>query len=142
MAGPKEISKQFNFGDTAISATTTEQPAWGNGTGDVYTVQSASFTQLDSITGDDSNYYRIDIHRTTSAGVHTDVVAGATFTSSNDVTGYVPYDLTLSTTAANLVVEDGEGLNVIATEVGGVNTTLSANGIVDIHLVKGTGDGQ
>ena len=142
MAGPHEINVQFNFGDTDISATTTEQPVWGNGTGDVYTFKSASFTQKDAITADASNYYRIDIHKTNSAGTHTDVVAGCTFTTGSSVVAYVPFDLTPSTTATDLVVDDGEGLNIIATEVGGVNTTLSANSIVDIHLVKGTGAGQ
>ena len=139
MAGSQEMAVKFNFGVSDISATSTEAVAWGNGTGETWSVKSASFTSPGAITGDDSNYYRVDIHRTNTTGTHTDVVAGCTFTSSNDVTAYVPYDLTLS---AKTAVEDGEGLNVIATEVGGVNTTLSALSIVDIQLVKGTGDNQ
>ena len=137
-----DIAVSYTTGASDISATSTEAVAWGNPTGEPWTIKSASYTQDAAITGDNSNYYRVEVHKTTSAGVHTDLAAGGTFTSGNDVVAYVPYSLTVSTTAANQIVDSGEGLNVLLTEVGGVNTTLSALGIVDIVLTKGTAAGQ
>ena len=135
MPGPETIVAQY--ANQATISASAEHPLWANGTGEVYSVVSASYMQAD-VTVASTSYFTIGIHRGTTAGVHTDVVATATL-SATALVAYVPVDLTLTT---NTAVEDGEFLTAVLTEVGGVNTTLSQYGQLTAHLVKGTGANQ
>jgi len=125
-----------------LSTTNTEHGLWGNVTGDSYTLAGATFQTFTAITGDNTNYFRLNLHLDAAAGVHTTVMGTLSFLTGTDAAALTPVDFTLSTTAASLVVADGEGVSLLITDVGGTNTTIALNSCVTLHLLKGEGAGQ
>ncbi len=61
-----------------------------------------------AITGQDTNYKSINIVNRGAAGLGTDEVASIDFKSGTNATQYAPNALTLSGTAANLLIDSGE----------------------------------
>jgi hypothetical protein len=87
----------------------------------------------DDITGADTNYFSINIVNKGKAGTGTDEVASIDFTSGVDATVGDDTALTLSTTAANLVVERGE---VVVAQLVKVGTGMQAKAVDVVLLAK------
>ncbi len=102
----------------------------------------ATFQSGAASTGDNTNYFRANLHLCAAAGVHTTVMGTLSFLTSTDAAALTPVDFTLTSTAANLVVADGEGISLLFTDVGGTNTTIALNSCVTLHLLRGEGAGQ
>lgn len=130
------------FVPSELNTTSTECGIWGNVTGDSYTLAGATLQSPNAITGDNTNYFRANLHLAAAAGVHTTVMGTLSFLTSTDAAALTPVDFTLTSTAANLVVADGEGVGLLFTDVGGTNTTIAANTCVTLYLLKGEGAGQ
>lgn len=68
-----------------------------------------------------------------AAGTGTTVIASTSFDDDNDAVAFVDQDLTLSATAANLVVAEG---SVVAIEKTHTSTGLALGGQVEIEFVS------
>jgi len=106
---------------------------------------SAIFSGVDALTASDSNYITFTITNlgqagagstamlaTTPAGINTTKVTGGTAIAAN-----AAYPLTLSGTAANLVVAKGDRLKVTATATGTLANTVTFTSVMLNYTVTG-----
>jgi hypothetical protein len=95
-----------------------------------------------TITGHTANYGTLTVYNKGTAGAGTTVVAARStnVATTNDVTSYVPWVVTLSTTAASLEVASGELLSAKFIEAGNGQDLTKAHLV--IQYVPGTGAGQ
>ncbi len=84
---------------------------WKNKTGATVKITGVGFVPDTAITGDDTNYMTLKLINKELNGAGTvEVTAAKSYTSGVDVTNFTEDSLTLSTTAANLLVDNGEVL--------------------------------
>ncbi|MGH3442121.1 MAG: hypothetical protein ACRDUY_08780 [Nitriliruptorales bacterium] len=103
------------------------------------TVTKAVWVPDAAVTGAATNNFALGVVNEGLVGTGTTAVTTVkTYASGTDSTAQVPEDLTLSTTAANLDVAEGEVLSLART----VNGTglASPSGLVEIHYVNNSID--
>ena len=132
--------------DTASFVRTFEEdvPAVAAGTDDTFTiceapfagtVTSASFTANATLTGADTDTRTLNLRNTGAAGAGTTVVATKAFTDGVDATAFDETALTLSGTAANLVVAAGDILQLHSDSVGGTGLA-QPDGQVRVQITR------
>jgi len=121
----------------AALAASTEVVAWVNNRGYPVRLVAASYCQLTAITSDTDDYYNLAVHICSAAGAHTTAAATATL-QTTALTAFVPLDLTLTSTAADLVVGTTETVNCLATKVS-AGPNLDASGKWVLTFAPGTG---
>jgi len=137
--------KQYVPVDIGSAFATAEYAGWTNDddASSKCTVDNVTLVANSTISANTYSYWTLALHLVTSAQVHTTSIASLSFAlaGGTNLEPYKPLDFTLSTTAANLVIDEGEGFNVIATK-SGTATNLPVDARVIVHLLAGEGAGQ
>lgn len=108
--------KYVNFvkpiADAAANAT-YEWPFFSNTGTHSLVVTAVKIVPFAALTADNTNYKTVALNRRANAGAATVIASRATtITDTNDWVALTPITLTLSATAANLVVASGEDLSL------------------------------
>lgn len=108
-----------------------------------YTVNAVTLLAGSTISANTYSYWSLAIHGVTSAGAHTTSIATLSFAlaGGSNLEPYEPMDFTLSTTAANLVIDEGQGFNVYLAK-SGTASNLPVDARVVVHLREGEGAAQ
>jgi len=87
-----------------------------NKTGATIKVTGVYYTPDTAVTGDDTDNYTLAVQNKGAAGTGTTAVASLELATDVDMTANVAKAITVSTTAANLLVSDGHALTLKKTE--------------------------
>jgi hypothetical protein len=116
---------------TLANGTADEVAVWRNDSGAAVNVTGVRYTPDTAVTGDATNNFALQLKSKTAAGAAAhNVTAVKTYAAGVDMTQWVADALVLSTTAADLRVEDGEVLTLDKTE-NGTGLTLP-EGVVEV----------
>lgn len=116
MASPRSRSSEHHGvhpaqGSTITLAANTEDKllVWRNNTGSKVKIGKAAFTPDETLTGADTNSVSLQFQsRLAAGGASKNITAVKAYTSGVDIAQFVEDALVLSTTAADLEVDDGE----------------------------------
>lgn len=140
--GPHKLDIPVDIGSTYA---TSEYVGWTNDdeASQKYTVDNVTLIANTTISANTYSYWALAIHGVTAAGAHTTSIATLSFAlaGGSNLEPYEPLDFTLSTTAANLVIDEGQGFNVYAAK-SGTATNLPADARVIVHMLAGEGAAQ
>ncbi len=140
--GPGKLYVPVDIGSAYASA---EYFGWTNDDDDSqkYTVNNVTLLAGSTISANTYSYWALAVHLVTSAGVHTTDIATLSFAlaGGSNLEPYEPMDFTLSTTADNLIIDEGEGFNVYIAK-SGTAANFPADARVLVHLREGEGTGQ
>ncbi len=101
------------------AATSDEVLVWTNNTGATVTIKQAGFVPDTAVTGDDTNNFILQFRNKGTLGTSTTgVTSTKTYATGTDMTAFVDDTLTLSTTSADLDIDDGETVALNKTETG------------------------
>ena len=115
---PGTVSEQTRFILVALG-TAVDQLAWKNNTGATVKITGAGVIFDAAVTGADTNNFAIGIVNKELAGSGSVAVTSVTtYASGTDAVAFVEEPLTLSGTAANLLIADGEVVVMSKTENG------------------------
>lgn len=94
---------------TLAGSTADELMVWRNNTGATVKVNQAGYTPDTAVTGADTNNFELRFKVKTAAGAAAaNLTAAKEYSSGVDIVQFVEDTQTLSTTAADLLVDDGE----------------------------------
>lgn len=136
-----ELKNTVQTQNCAAIAASGEYPLWTNKTGGPVTIVAADYRQLTAIASDATYFYDLSLHKVTALGAAHTAVAATISLISTAVTAYSPVALTLSTTLANLVIANGEGVNFVPGKTSSA-PNLDATGLWTLTYVPGTGAAQ
>jgi len=101
---------------TVAAGTAADLPVWRNNLGVNVVITRVGFTPDSDVTGDDTNNFSLTVLNKEDDGTGTTAVATKEYATGVDMSDFVEDELTLSTTAADLVVASGEVLALAKTE--------------------------
>lgn len=104
---------------TLGATTLNEQFVWKNNTGARVTITKAAYVPDTAVSGVDTNNMALQFKVKSAAGaVVTNLTAVKTYSSGVDIAQFAEDALVLSTTAADLIIENGESVTLDKTENG------------------------
>ncbi len=94
-----------------------DQVIWHNKTGHAIAVEEATFTPETAATGNTTNNFILQVKsRLSTGGAGANITAAKTYATGTDLTAFVADVLVVSTTAADVRVEDEEAIIIAKTE--------------------------
>lgn len=104
---------------TQAATATDEVLVWKNNSGATATIKAAGFVPDEAVTGDATNNMALQFKSKTSAGAaNKNITAVKTYAAGVDMVKFKQDDLVVSTTAADILVKDGESVTLDKTENG------------------------
>ena len=118
--------------DAAANTNTTAVHFWNNESGRTYQVKSVTFTPDATLTAHSSNYATVTAEKEDGAAGGKATVAALATTTTDWAIG-VPVTITLSSTAANLIIDDDAVLDYKIVKAG-TGVAVPA-GVIAVHAV-------
>lgn len=99
--------------ETIATGTANEVLVWRNNTGAKVKITKAAFTPDEAVTGAATNNFSLQFKSKLAAGgANKNITAVRTYASGTDIAQFAEDSLVLSTTAADLEVDDGEAVTL------------------------------